>query len=119
MFEYSNRLSHILIGITILLALTLGLVCRPASAELRAGAARVDITPDVKAAKIPLGGYAARKGSPSTGVHDPVYAHALVLSSGDTKVAIVSLDLCFVPASVRAAVVKRLSGQAKGWNAGT
>ncbi len=43
---------------------------RTARAELLAGAARVDITPDVKASKIPLGGYAARKGAASTGVHD-------------------------------------------------
>jgi hypothetical protein len=90
-----------------------------AKAELLAGAARVDITPDVKASKIPLGGYAARKGVPSTGVHDPVYAHALVLASGQTKVAIVSLDLCFLPASVKTEVVKRLKIQAKGWNIGT
>ncbi len=90
---------------------------RTAKAELLAGAARVDITPDVKASKIPLGGYAARKGAASTGVHDPVYAHALVLADGQTKAAIVSLDLCFLPASVKLEVVKRLRMQANGWDA--
>lgn len=79
-----------------------------AEAQIQAGAARVSITPDVKASSIPLGGYAARRGAPATGVHDPVYARALVLSSGATKVALVSLDLCFLPANVKAEVAKRL-----------
>src|SRR5437588_12526092 len=100
------------IVLTTILALS---VAGPSGAELRAGAARVDITPDVKASRIPLGGYAARKGAPSTGVHDPVYAHALVLASGKTKAAIVSTDLCFLPASVKAEVLKRLAAQSKGW----
>jgi neutral ceramidase len=86
-----------------------------ASAQLLAGAAKVDITPDVAAEKIPLGGYAARRGAPATGVHDPVYAHALVLASGTTKCALVSLDLCFMPANVMTEVVKRLSALSKGW----
>ncbi len=77
-------------------------------AQIQAGAARVSITPDVKASAIPLGGYAARRGAPSSGVHDPVYARALVLSSGATKAALVSLDLCFLPANVKAEVAKRL-----------
>jgi hypothetical protein len=68
----------------------------------------VDITPDVKAFRVPLGGYAARRGAPSTGVHDPVYARALVLAEGETKVGLVSLDLCFLPANVKAEIVKRV-----------
>lgn len=87
-----------------------------ASAELLAGAARTDITPDVKASKIPLGGYAARRGAPSTGVHDPVYAHALVLRSGPAKIAIVSLDLCFIPASIKLEVTRRLQSAARDWS---
>ena len=81
----------------------------PARAQLQAGAARVSITPDVAARAIPLGGYAARKGARSSGVHDPVYARALVLASGATKTAIVSLDLCFLPANVKSEVAKRLN----------
>ena len=102
-----------------LLSLLMIMVCPCAQADLRAGASRVDITPDIKAANIPLGGYAARKGAASTGVHDSVYAHALVLSSGNEKVAVVSLDLCFLPASVKSEVVKRLEAQARGWTAGS
>lgn len=80
----------------------------PTGAELLAGAAKVEITPDVKARQIPLGGYAARRAKPSTGVHDPVWARALVLSDGTTKVGIVSIDLCFLPANVRTEVAKKV-----------
>ena len=86
-----------------------------ARAELRAGAAKTDLTPDVKLLRVPLGGYAARKGKPATGVLNPVYARALVVEdnttkANKTKVAIVSCDLCFLPAGVRLAVAKRLTG---------
>jgi neutral ceramidase len=43
-------------------------------------------------------------------VRDPVYARALVLASGDARVALVSCDLLTVPASLEAAVVERLEG---------
>jgi len=103
-----------LIALVVCLAL---LGAAPSRAELKAGAARVDITPDVKSSKIPLGGYAARKGAASTGVHDPVYAHALVLSNGTTKAAIVSVDLCFLPSSVKSEVMKRLNSGGASWTA--
>jgi len=78
---------------------------------LRAGAARVSITPDPKAMPYPLGGYVApeRLTNKATGVHDTCYARALVLSDGSTKCALVSLDLCFLPANVRDAVVSRIA----------
>ena len=79
-----------------------------ARAELRGGAAKIDMTPDVKANAIPLGGYAARKAVRATGVHDPIYARALALSDGKTTAVVVSLDLCFAPASIKTEVVKRL-----------
>ena len=62
----------------------------------------------MKAQQVPLGGYAARKGAPATGVHDPVYARALVLAEGETKVGIVSVDLCFLPANVAGEIGKRV-----------
>lgn len=58
--------------------------------ELRAGAARVEITPPVGT---PLGGYGDRKGAASTGVHDPIFAKALVLDDGTERVAILTTDL--------------------------
>src|SRR5947209_7557375 len=58
--------------------------------ERRAGVGRVEITPPVGT---PLGGYGERKGAPSTGVHDPIQAKALVLDDGATRLAIVTSDL--------------------------
>ncbi|MCZ2151763.1 MAG: neutral/alkaline non-lysosomal ceramidase N-terminal domain-containing protein [Bryobacterales bacterium] len=57
---------------------------------LRAGVARVELTP---ATSMPMYGYANRRCGPSNGIHDPLFAKALVLSSGDTKMAVVTLDL--------------------------
>lgn len=58
--------------------------------ELRAGVGKADITPPLGT---PLGGYSARKGAPSTAVHDPIMAKALVLDDGATRVAIITSDL--------------------------
>lgn len=64
-----------------------------AGKELRAGVARIEITPPVGS---PMGGYAAREG-PSTGVHDPLYATVLVLKAAELTIAIVSCDLRSFP----------------------
>ncbi len=64
-----------------------------AFADLTAGVARVDITPPVG---YPMGGYAARQG-PSTTVHDPLFATALVLRSDGMTIAIISCDLRSFP----------------------
>jgi hypothetical protein len=58
-------------------------------AELKVGIADVDITPAVGT---PLGGYSSRVG-PSTGVHDPLRAVAVVFDDGRTRAALVSFDL--------------------------
>lgn len=72
--------------------LALGLLASAARAqvELRAGVARVEITPTEF---LPMFGYANRKCGPANGTHDPLYAKALVLATGDTRLAIVTLDL--------------------------
>ena len=67
-------------------------ICASAG-ELTAGVARVEITPPVG---YPMGGYADRKG-PSTGVHDPLYATALVLKADGLSLALVSCDLRSFP----------------------
>ncbi|MGC8833015.1 MAG: neutral/alkaline non-lysosomal ceramidase N-terminal domain-containing protein [Armatimonadota bacterium] len=62
---------------------------------LKVGAASLDITP---ANPCHLSGYAARQ-QPSIGVHDPVFAKAVVMDDGGAKVAVVSCDLLgFTPA---------------------
>lgn len=59
------------------------------AALLKAGAAKVDITPP---SGLDLSGYAARE-NPSVGVHDPLFARALVLSTVEAELALLSLDL--------------------------
>ncbi len=59
---------------------------------LRAGAARVDITP---AKPLQLSGYPHVRRI-SEGVHDPLWASALYLESGGAAVALIALDLIFL-----------------------
>ncbi len=95
------------------------------SHALRAGAVRVDITPNVPT---PLAGYPEIKlieGGPrdhlgyvgrtglATGSHDPLYARALALADASTTVVLVSLDLCMVTASFTRAVRRRAAQRAR------
>lgn len=104
----SNRAQLLTVLLPLCLSVSTILTPFTAIAELRAGAAKVEITPDVKGHRVPLGGYAARKGVPATGIHDPVYARALVVTNGENRVALVSIDLCFLPANVTEDVTQRL-----------
>src|SRR6478672_3195580 len=61
-----------------------------ADLQLEAGVAKVDITPSSLG---PMYGYANRKCGPANGTHDPLFAKALVLAAGDSRLAIVTLDL--------------------------
>src|ERR1700694_352352 len=58
--------------------------------QLQAGVAQADITP---ASFMTMYGYANRKCGPANGTHDPLYAKALVLATGESRMAIVTLDL--------------------------
>lgn len=58
--------------------------------SLRVGMAQTDITPLLGAT---MAGYSSRTHG-ATGVADPLYAQALVLSDGEQSAAIVSLDVC-------------------------
>jgi neutral ceramidase len=62
------------------------------AAEFKAGFATVDVTPPTGWRR--AGGYSEVI---STGVRDPLLAKAMVLSQGDTTVALVGNDLCSVP----------------------
>lgn len=59
------------------------------AATLKAGAAKVDITP---APGVRLWGFSNRA-TPATGTLDPLYARVLVLEAGDRRLAIVNVDL--------------------------
>ena len=62
------------------------------AADLRAGAAKIAITP--AADEFP---YTAPGEKPYVGVHDPVFARALVLDDGAHRAVIVSLEVTAVP----------------------
>lgn len=73
-----------------LLALLLA-AAAPASAALFAAAGKADITPDPAKETVWLAGYGA-SGRRATGVHDRLYARAVVVSDGKATAAIVSVD---------------------------
>ncbi len=61
------------------------------SDALYVGMAAKDITPDPKTQTVWLAGFG--RGRKATGIHDPVYARAVVLRYRQQKIALVSLDL--------------------------
>jgi len=104
---------HQILGTGLLIAMAVFLFGCPVqgksdSPPLLAGSSSISITPDPKAHDIPLGGYGDRNGKPATGVHDPVMSRAVYLEQGDTKVALVSCDLLYIPFSLADAVRSRL-----------
>jgi hypothetical protein len=76
--------------------------------KLTAGAARVEITPPVG---MPLQGYGARRGEPSTGVHDPLYARVLVVKNSQRQLVLVSCDLMGVTENFTMAILKKAKRQ--------
>jgi neutral ceramidase len=94
-------------GLLLVLLLPSG---RVGGEELRAGAAKADITPPLG---IPLWGYASRRDAPSKGVLEPLHARALVLAVGNEKTALVSLDLGRAPTrQVTTSIRRRLKKEA-------
>jgi len=72
-----------------------------------AGFHRIDITPAVG---MPLAGFAARQGV-STGVHDPLFAHALVIESRGRTAAFVSVDVLGLAADFVQRVRRQIRGR--------
>ena len=85
------------------------LIAGPTQAELRVGIAKVDITPP---AGVKMYGYGARGSNVSTGVHDRLYAKALVLADRTQTAAWVTMDLGYVDTrltkDIHAAISKEL-----------
>lgn len=78
-----------------------------APGRLQAGWGSATITPPIGT---PLAGFGARKGAPSTSVHDEIYVKALALSDGEDTAVVVGSDMLLVPNNVadivRATVAK-------------
>lgn len=69
--------------------------------ELLAGFGRAEITPHHLGQR--LIGYSARSG-PATGVHDPLWARAVILRQGTAAWALCTLDVCLIPPAITAEV---------------
>ena len=81
------------LSVLVCLVAVLGVV--PAGAEqFEVGYAQRDITPKNP---MPMWGYGARHEALSEGVRDPLFARALVIDVGETKLAIVGMDLGRAP----------------------
>jgi hypothetical protein len=74
---------------------------------LQAGAAKVDITPAANAA-LPMSGYESRKEG-FKGIHDHIYARAVVVSDGASTAAIVSWELIGVPDAIWEVTSQRIA----------
>ncbi len=89
-------------------AIPSGLADLAVGQTLQIGAARVDITPTPEM-KASLGGYGARMGRPAEGVHDRVFAKALVVRQGGKKFALITADILAFPPGFKARLVERLA----------
>ena len=89
------RKQFILKAILLLLVILLceNFFCPASRAALKGGCAKVNITPPVGAW---LSGYGGRD-KPSDGIVDELYARAMVLDNGSNSIAIISVDLLWIP----------------------
>jgi hypothetical protein len=103
-----RSLIRVLLGLFTLLA-----PCRAEKEGLEAGIARVDLTPPMEM-KASLGGYGERMSEPATGVHDRVFAKALVLREGEKRYALVTADILGFPPPFRPALIEKIAEG--GWS---
>jgi len=75
-----------------------------AAATFRVGVARRNITPE---APIPMWGYGARHALPGQATRDPLFAKALVIDVGESKAALVGLDLGRAPTFAMMELIER------------
>ncbi len=80
---------------------------------LIANVASIDLTPPLEM-NFSLGGYGDRMSKPAEGIHDRIWAKALVLKNDDKKYAIVTMDMLGLPPNVKPQLIERLA--AKEWN---
>lgn len=83
---------------------------RGEAVPLKAGTAKVEITPPVGT---PTAGYGKRQGKSSAGIRDPLYVRAVSLSDGQDTVVILSADLLVFPQPVADRVLQRISDELK------
>ena len=80
--------------------------------ELNASVARVDLTPPLEM-KSPLGGYGARMNAPAVGVHDRIFAKAILVTDGQRRFLLITCDMLGLAPPVKTEIVKRVAED--GW----
>lgn len=97
-FEFLQRFWKV--GLTISMVIELLPTQGPAAVlgSLKAGAARVDITPDARS--IPR---------PYTSIHDPLYARAIYLESGDGRAILLNADVGGIASAITDKVAAEIS----------
>ncbi len=94
-------------GSILLLILLTNTASFAAERTIRAGAAKVEITPE---SGVSLDGPISKNG-PVTGVNDPLHARAIVFDDGRTRIAIVVCDVCIIDRGVMDAAKDRVARQ--------
>ncbi len=82
------------------------------ASAIEANVAVIKLTPPLEMGYT-LGGYGARMSKPAEGIHDDIWAKALVLNDGVKKYAIVTLDILGLPPNVKPQVIEKLNQE--GW----
>jgi len=81
--------STVVVALFCILAVTPSVLSKEPAGSLRAGVAKVDITPQKP---VQMSGYGGRKGL-SQGVHDPLSARVVAFAGGGKRLVLVSTDL--------------------------
>lgn len=91
----------------VMMAACLSLSSPGEGAEFFAGAAKIDITPPLEW-DYSLGGYGERMSKPAEGVHDRIWARAVVFQQGEKKFALVTTDVLGIPPNVKPELLEKL-----------
>ncbi len=78
------------------------------AAQLKANVAVVKLTPPLEIGYT-LGGYGARMSKPAEGIHDDIWAKALVLEDDGKKYAVITMDILGLPPNVKPQVIEKLN----------
>ena len=76
---------------------------------IRAGAARIEITPP-KDSRLPIAGY-EESSQIYEGIHDPLYVRALVVDDGRERAAIVTCEILYITNEMWEATSRRVNEQ--------
>ena len=98
--------------LTLIIIANIVFLCALHASAIEANVAVVKLTPPLEMGYT-LGGYGARMSKPAEGIHDDIWAKALVLSDGRKKYAIVTLDVLGLPPNVKPQVIENLNQE--GW----